>query len=74
MKENPILDEILELSREQRLSIAAAIWDSLVTESDQVPIPEWHRNELAARLSAEDRDMDPGESWAELRRRIEAES
>jgi len=71
MTEIPKLDELLELSVEKRLAIAAAIWDSLVSTPESVPVPDWHRDILQQRLGEDDRIGGGGEAWSDLRRRIE---
>lgn len=68
------LAEILALSREQRLEIAAAIWDSLAENAEAVPMPPWHRDLLEERLEEDAAAPEPGLSWSEARRRIEKRS
>ena len=65
------LAELLRLPPDERLAIAAAIWDSLVATPDAVPVPDWHRDILDARLDEEQSSNAPGETWPDLRRRIE---
>ncbi len=73
MMEQAKLDEILELPPEERLTLAAAIWDSLVAEPEGVPVPDWHRKLIARRAAEDAKDLKGGESWAELRSRIEGD-
>lgn len=65
------LDELLALPVEERLAIASAIWDSLAETPSAVPVPEWHRDVIEQRLSEDDTDTSQGESWPDLRRRLE---
>ncbi len=74
MTQHPKLAELLQLEPEERLALVEAIWDSLAESPEAVPIPDWHRQELADRLAADDNDETPGESWGTLRERIEKRS
>lgn len=68
------LDQLLRLTLHERLALAERLWDSLLVAGAAVPVPEWHGQLLAERLDAEAADDDPGESWADVRRRIETGS
>jgi len=67
-----ILDEVFRLPAEQRLQLVAAFWDSSARVLAEVPVPEWHRELLDARLA------DPEEratlTWEEVRARALAAS
>ena len=43
------------LSVEEKLRLVEEIWDSI---GDDLPIPEWHRQELDRRLAAHDANPD----------------
>lgn len=51
-----LLDEILHLPPAERLRLVEDVWDSLAASTSDVPVPEWHRTELDARL------VDPAET------------
>jgi putative addiction module component (TIGR02574 family) len=57
------------MSPEDRLRLIEEIWDSL-SDSDQTPIPENHRDELDRRLTAADKDPAAGAPWEEVRARL----
>jgi len=59
---------IKQLSVAERLDLISVLWDSI--PEDQLPIPEWHHEELERRLAAA--DADPGEAipWEEVRQRL----
>ena len=61
-------DEILELPPSERLKLVEEIWDSLAASPDDVPIPEWHREELDRRLDTP--APGPGESWDVVRAKL----
>jgi putative addiction module component (TIGR02574 family) len=71
MPKSDIIADILRLPAAERLALSAAIWDSLATEPEAVPVPDWHLEILAERLDDDDRDTGAVQSWADLRRRIE---
>ncbi len=50
MSRPALLDEILHLPPAERLRLVEDIWDSLVASTADVPVPEWHREELDQRL------------------------
>ena len=45
-----LLDEILHLPPADRLRLVEDIWDSLAVSTADVPVPDWHREELDRRL------------------------
>lgn len=49
-----LLNEILDLSAEERLQLVENIWDSLAASADSVPVPGWHQAELERRLDDPD--------------------
>lgn len=46
-----LLEEILHLPPAERLRLVEDIWDSLAVSTDQVPVADWHREELDRRLA-----------------------
>jgi len=48
--ENSKLQEILKLSRDERLEIVKSIWDSIAEEQDNMEIPKEQLVELKKRL------------------------
>lgn len=66
-----IFEKLLELPATDRLAIAEALWDSLSADAASVPVPDWHRPLLDQRLDEDEADTGSGESWDEVRRRIE---
>jgi putative addiction module component (TIGR02574 family) len=65
--------EILTLAPEERAQALSLIWDSLAQSEDAVPVPDWQLRIIDERLAADDAGTSDGESWADLRRRIESE-
>ncbi len=73
MNDIPKLKDILGLPVEDRLALASAIWDSLAAEPGNVPVPAWHRDILEQRLADDQAEPSAGDSFAEVRRRIEGD-
>jgi putative addiction module component (TIGR02574 family) len=67
MAPDTLRDQIMQLPPAERLQLVEDIWDSLTASPDDIPVPDWHREELERRLA------DPQEqatlSWDEVRRK-----
>ena len=61
---------IKELSVAERLDLISVLWDSIPNSLDELPTPEWHREELERRLGAADADPDGAIPWEEVRERL----
>jgi putative addiction module component (TIGR02574 family) len=62
---------IKQLSVSERLDLISELWDSIPDSLEELPIPEWHREELERRLAAADADPDGGTPWEEVRQRLQ---
>ena len=51
MSRSALLSEILDLPAAERLRLVEDIWDSLTTSVSELPVPDWHREELDDRLA-----------------------
>jgi len=60
------------LSVTDRIELAQLLWDSVAQDSETVPVPEFHRQELRRRLEDYRRDPTAGSSWPEVKSRIRA--
>jgi putative addiction module component (TIGR02574 family) len=49
MQPEQIISEIRKMSVPQKLLIAQDIWDSIATESGNIPMPAWQKDELKKR-------------------------
>lgn len=63
-----LLNEILHLPAAERLRLVEDVWDSLAASTSDVPVPDWHRAELDARLA--DPSEQPTISVADLKDRL----
>ena len=49
MTKEALLTEILRLSPEERIELLGEAWDAMAATPEDVPIPEWHVQELERR-------------------------
>jgi putative addiction module component (TIGR02574 family) len=63
-----ILRAALRLSPDDRLALAVALHESVERES--LTLPEWQQRLLDERIAEDDAGTDPGEPWADVRRRF----
>jgi putative addiction module component (TIGR02574 family) len=59
--------EIRALPVAERLRLIEDLWASLDAEAEPLPLPDWHRVELDARLAAHERDPAATRPWAEAK-------
>jgi putative addiction module component (TIGR02574 family) len=62
------------LTVEQRLELIGKLWDSIPDCLDELPVPNWHRQELERRLAAADADPDAAIPWEEVKSRLREKS
>lgn len=67
MTKQALLSEILRLPPEERIELLGEAWDSIAATPEEVPIPEWHVEELQRRLNDPDVRYVP---WEEVRTRL----
>lgn len=56
------------LSVSERLDLIGLLWDSI--PDDELPIPEWHREELERRLAAADANPTAAIPWEDVKKRL----
>ena len=61
---------IKQLSVAERLDLISELWDSIPDSLEELPIPDWHREELERRLAAADTDPGAAIPWEEVRQRL----
>jgi putative addiction module component (TIGR02574 family) len=61
------LEEILNLSIEERIQLIEAVWDSIAEHPESLPLTEAQRTELDRRLADHLRDPDAARPWSEVR-------
>ena len=71
MKEQQLLEEMLELSVSERILLAESLWESIVLHPDEVPITTVQKEELDRRLAEIERGEVETESWDTIKKRFE---
>jgi putative addiction module component (TIGR02574 family) len=59
-----------QLTVEKQIDYVQLLWERIVAIPDQVPVPDWHRDVLDARLKDFEANPDTGESWHVVRDRL----
>jgi len=67
---NPELAQIFELSLSEKLQWVEDLWDNIALETDQIPVLDWQKEELARRKAAYLENPDAGSSWETVKDRI----
>ena len=55
-----------DLPVEDQIDYVQLLWDRIAAKSDQVPVPEWHRQVLDERLSAHEANPEVARPWEEV--------
>jgi putative addiction module component (TIGR02574 family) len=63
-------DQIRELSVAERLQLIEDVWETLCDAPTTVPVPDWHREELDARMAAHEIDPAAARPWADVKAEI----
>jgi putative addiction module component (TIGR02574 family) len=59
------------LTVEQRLELIGQLWDGIPDSLEELPVPNWHRDELEKRLATADADPEAAIAWDEVKRRLQ---
>jgi len=65
-----LVTEILALPVEERVKLVDAIWDSISSIPEALPLTEWQRDELDRRLAEFEADPEAGSTLEEVFARI----
>ena len=63
-----------QLSVAQRILLVEEIWDSIVTEAEDMPLTEAQKQDLERRLGAYNDNPDARSSWEDVRARLRAKT
>ncbi len=63
-----MLETLKNLPISERADLAQALWDSVLEDSDNLPLPESHRLELEKRLNNPNPKLIP---WEEVKSRLQ---
>ena len=64
--------DIHSLSTSERISLAEQLWDSVHDKSDEIELTPDQIELLEARLAAYEEDGDPGDTWENVKARIQS--
>jgi putative addiction module component (TIGR02574 family) len=68
----PTLEELKQLSVEERLQLLEEVWTSLDEDHPHpMPMPKWHEEELERRLKAMEENGSQGIPWEEFLEKLE---
>ena len=63
---------IFKLGRAERLQLVEDLWDSIVEEEAQLPVPESKREELRRRKERFSQHPSSGRTWEQVKQRARA--
>ena len=72
--ENVNISDVFQLPIEERIRLAQAIWDSVASSPDQVPLTAAQVKELDQCYDEYLEDPDEGSSWSEVKARLLGDS
>lgn len=67
---NAKFTQIFELTLSEKLQLVEDLWDSIAEVSDQIPVLDWQKEELAKRKATYIQNPDSGRSWEAAKERI----
>lgn len=62
-------NEIKKLNKSEKLLLVEALWDSIASDPEDVPLPEHHKTILDERLKTIDEDTEKGVPWDEFKKK-----
>jgi putative addiction module component (TIGR02574 family) len=67
---NTEFPQVFGLPFSEKLQLLEDLWDSIAQDSEQIPILDWQKEELAKRKAAYLNNPDSGSSWEAAKERI----
>jgi putative addiction module component (TIGR02574 family) len=61
---------VFGLSVAEKLQLVEDLWDDIAATPENVPVPEWQKEELARRKANYAQNPGSGSSWEEVQERI----
>lgn len=62
-------NEIKKLNKSEKLLLVEALWDSIASDPEDVPLPEHHKTILDEWLKTIDEDTEKGVPWDEFKKK-----
>ena len=71
---HPAMNQLLQLPPSERLILVQELWDSITQSREEMPLPDWHRELIKARLAEfenqpEDFGLTLDEVWQQVDQR-----
>jgi len=63
------IEDILKLSKSERILIVEKIWDSIADDTEGSGLPKWKKQLIEERLAEYDKNKNKGEDWEYLKKR-----
>jgi putative addiction module component (TIGR02574 family) len=60
-----------DLPVDEQIDFVQSLWDRIAATSEQVPVPEWHKEVIRERLAAYKANPNAGRAWTDVRTDIE---
>ena len=64
------IPQLRSLSVADKLQLVGELWDEIILQPENLPIPEWHVRELERDSAAYRTEPGEGRSWEEVKARI----
>ncbi len=64
------IPQLNSLSVADKLIIVGELWDEIIRQPENIPIPEWHVSELEQDYAAYQANPTKGKSWERVKARI----
>jgi putative addiction module component (TIGR02574 family) len=64
------ISEIHQLPLSEKLQIMEAIWEDLRARAEEMPVPDWHKEVLDARLAAMADGREKALDWDDVKRTL----
>ena len=66
--------EIDSMPIEEKLELSEALWESINSLADQLPVPDWHKHLLDESLRRLETHPDDHSTWSEVKARLKKEA
>ncbi|MGM0588701.1 MAG: addiction module protein [Bacteroidota bacterium] len=67
--EKTLINKLSQLSKNEKLLLVEALWDSIASEPEELDVPDHHKSILEQRLKTLGEDKKNGSSWKEIRQK-----
>jgi|AntRauTorckE6833_2_1112554.scaffolds.fasta_scaffold55310_2 putative addiction module component (TIGR02574 family) len=66
--ENTLINQIEQLDKKEKLLLVETIWDSIISDSKNIPLTEYQKSIISERLKTVQEDTENGISWDEFKK------